>query len=648
MSFRLKTVIGIAAIEIALLAILIVSGLYYLKTSNETQLLERARTTAQLVATMMSDAVLATDLATLDALVAQALTNEGVIYVRVRHVSGAVMSKGGAEAALEVDFVEDRSFESTANDNRLDVAHPILAAGNAFGRVEIGLSTTVIEGVLDAASRWMLGIAAVEIGLVGIFGLLLGTILTRQLARLRAGAGKVASGEFGYQLAVRGKDELADTTKSFNRMSAALAEFAKKARKAQRLAEEGREYAETALRDAMNSMPQGVLIVGPTEKVEFANNAYRRSYREVADILTEEPAFADVAPAVAGAVEEDELTGGGQTAEDRARRIRYAEHHRAWKTVLKDGRHIMNAQRRMTDGGVVVVETDVSELYDALDRNRQLELELMESQKREALGTLAGGIAHEINTPIQYVGNNIRFLTDSFAGVVEGLSEHVRGAGRNDAALNTALEKLDWEFLADEIPSALAEAAEGVETVSRIVLSMKDVSYPESDDKTPYDMSKLIETSMTVSRNQWKYCADVECEIAPGLPEVSCYPGELSQVLINLLVNAAHAIEERHGESGGRIRISAGLEDDVVSIAVTDNGAGIEPDNMKRIFDIFFTTKAPGKGTGQGLAICRSIVTKRHGGRLDVESRLGEGTTFKIRLPLRHDGAREAEATEAA
>ncbi len=633
MSFRLKTILGIAAIEVALLAILIVSGLYYLKSSNEQQLLERGRTTAQLLATMTSDAVLATDLATLDALVAQSLRNKGIVYVRVRHKSGVVMSEGGDLDALEAEFSEDESVEKAQSDGRLDVSFPIFVANDTYGRIEIGLSTSIIDAVVGKASSWMLTIAAVEIALVGVFGLILGTVLTGQLARLRKAAGKVASGEFGYQLKVRGKDELADTTKSFNRMSLALADFAQQAREAQRLAEEGRDYAQTVLHDAMNSMPQGVLIVDPDETVSFANNAFKRTYPATVGALADRPAFQAVAPIVAAAVQPADDTNADAIADDRIALIRDAADKRSWESTLADGTRLMTSQRRMSGGGTVIVETDVTELYDVVARNQQLEIELVESQKREAMGTLAGGVAHEINTPIQYVSNNLRFLSDSFGDIVSGFTDYVGAIGTDDDALKKSLKEMDWEFLVEEIPSALAEATEGVDSVSKIVLSMKEVSYPETDDKVVSDIAKILDSTLTVSRNQWKYCATVELDIDENLPEIPCFPGELSQVFINLIVNAAHAIEERHGDAQGTIRISIHPVDDSLEIRISDDGAGIAPENLKRIFDMFFTTKAPGKGTGQGLSICNSIVTKRHGGTLTVASEPGEGTTFTITLP---------------
>ncbi|TQV78472.1 ATP-binding protein [Denitrobaculum tricleocarpae] len=633
MSFRLKTVLGIAAIECVLLAILVISGLHYLRSSNEAQLLERSQVTARLFSTMTSDALLSLDLATLDALVGQTLQNDDILYVRVRNANGLVVAQGGDSGALEADFLEDDSIETTSNDMRLDVSAPIVSAGKDFGRVEIGLSTATIETTLGDATRWMLSIAAMEILLVAVFGLLLGTVLTKQLALLRKGAKRVAQGDFGYQLRVTGRDELADTSNSFNRMSRALAEFAKEAEEARRKAEAEREHAETVMRDAMNSMDQSVVIVDARDRIEFVNEAFKETYPditangnmpqsfvELSCLLSEqlEPADDD-GESLNALLESAAPSAGAGITEDMQ-----------WQSRTLDGRVLMNSRRQMSNGGVVVVETDITELFDAVERNRHLEMEVMQSQKMESLGTLASGIAHEINTPIQYVGDNVKFARESFCDLNQALLD--LRAGKGD--LETALEEMDWEYLSEEVPRALQEATDGVQAVSRIVSSVKALSHGDNGEKTLYDLSSLIENVVTVSKNQWKYCAEIRCDTDDQLGQVPCFPGDLSQVLINMVVNAAQAIEEAEEVRAGLIRIAARREDDEAQISIVDNGNGIPEDKIERIFDLFFTTKAPGVGTGQGLAISRSIIEEKHGGRLSVESEVGVGTTFRISLPL--------------
>ncbi|MEO0398946.1 MAG: ATP-binding protein [Pseudomonadota bacterium] len=636
MSFRLKTIFGIALIEIALLAVLVVSGLSYLRKSSEAELLSRGDVTAQLFATMTSDAVLSVDLATLDALVEQTLRNDGIVYVRVRNQRGVVLSEGGDSAALSAAFEADESIKTASKDGRLDVSAAIIAAGEVFGHVELGLSTDHLQQVIAQARQWMLTIAASEIVIVAIFGVILGTVLTRQLARLRAAAKRVAQGEFGHQLAVIGRDELADTTQSFNRMSSALADFAREAEAAREKAEAGQAYAETVLNDAMNSMPQSVVIVSSDRRVTFANESFNSCYPGAFRHKEGRAKYEDVASRslLTTVTEGDEQVPFSLV--ERMRRLDDAENNRKWRGVAADGKMVVTTQERMSDGGVVIVENDVTELFAALERNRQLELELMQTQKLESLGTMAGGIAHEINTPVQFVGDNLKFLEETFCEVATVVNELSEGETALATTMREKLDDLDWEFVKDEIPSAFGEARTGIGTVGEIVKSIKEFAHPDSDAKIAQDLEKIIQNTLTVSRNQWRHHAEIECAIDPGLDAVPCFAGKLSQVLISLIVNAADAIEEGARIEKGQIRVAARRRGDVAEISVSDNGPGVPSDKIDNIFDMFFTTKAPGKGTGQGLAICKRIIEANHGGELTVESSPGEGARFIVRLPM-HD-----------
>lgn len=632
MSFRLKTILGIALIEVCLLSVLVISGLYYLRSSGETELMKRGKVTSQLIATMTGDAVVSLDLATLDALVAQTLENNGVVYVRVRSNGGFILSEGGDEGVLAQPFLEDVSIKAAMADGRLDVAAPIVVAGETFGQVEIGLATEQLENAVAEAQQWMLTIAGSEIILVAFFGLLLGTMLTAQLKRLQAGAQRVACGEFGYQLKVLGHDELADTASSFNQMSEALAHFAQEAEAARLKAEAGQAYAETVLNDALNSMRESVIVVSPDMQATFINESYRARYDlEVRE--DGENGFEYIAMlALAQTVELGE-DGKEVSLEERLARLRNPEAYPRWRSKLADGSVILTTQRRMSDGGVVVVEHDVTELYIALERNRQLELELMQTHKMEALGIMAGGIAHEINTPLQFIGDNLKFVAESFDLVRSLVTFVSQQTGERFAPVRQKLEEIDWNFIEQETPIALEDARTGVKAVSKIVRSVKEFAHPERGEKSHQDLNALIDNVLTVSRNQWSMHADVSLSTEGGVGAVSCFPGQLSQVLINLIVNAAQAIEGQERADKGKITVSASAGDGQAVITVSDDGPGIPAENHEKIFEMFYTTKAPGEGTGQGLAICKQIIEGTHGGHLSVVSREGIGTTFSITIP---------------
>ncbi|MBM3792262.1 MAG: PAS domain S-box protein, partial [Acidobacteria bacterium] len=297
------------------------------------------------------------------------------------------------------------------------------------------------------------------------------------------------------------------------------------------------------------------------------------------------------------------------------------------------------------------VVRDISERRLAEKEREQMEVRLRHRQKLEGIGRLAAGIAHEINTPAQYIGDNVRFLKDSFAGLTAALAAHGRlvEAARDGnvtaglvAEVESALEAADLEFLSAEIPQAIDQTLEGVERVSTIVRAMKEFSHPGSQEKLPTDIHKALESTLIVCRNEYKYVADVQTEFDRSLPLVPCWPCEFNQVMLNLIVNAAQAIQDILGPEPterGRIRLSTARVDGWAEIRLADSGAGIPPEIRGRVFEPFFTTKEVGKGTGQGLAIAHAVIVGKHGGTIDLESEVGRGTTFIIRLPLEEHAA---------
>ncbi|MCM0754855.1 ATP-binding protein [Desulfovibrio aminophilus] len=310
---------------------------------------------------------------------------------------------------------------------------------------------------------------------------------------------------------------------------------------------------------------------------------------------------------------------------------------------LEDGR-TFPASRQLLEIFVDGQEHLAQIVFDITER-KNLERRLGMAQKLESIGLLAAGIAHEINTPVQYVGDSVRFVRDSFkdlAGLLDAYAALIARAGescpgRDDLRrVEEAEKEADLEFLRDEVPKACGRALDGLDRVARIVQAMKNFSHPGGDEKKPTDINKAIQNTVIVARNEWKYAAEVETELSPDLPLISCYAGDINQVLLNMLVNASHAIAEKVGDGGdkGLIRISTTPAGEFVEIRIADTGAGIPRENLERIFDPFFTTKPVGKGTGQGLTIAHDIIVNKHGGSIDVESEVGVGTAFILRLPL--------------
>jgi signal transduction histidine kinase len=276
---------------------------------------------------------------------------------------------------------------------------------------------------------------------------------------------------------------------------------------------------------------------------------------------------------------------------------------------------------------------------------KQTQTQLLSAQKMEAIGSMAAGIAHEINTPIQFVSDNTSFVRTSIETLAEFTASHVEFLdgladhpefGTEVTAMRTAWEDKDCKFLLEEIPDAIAETLEGAKRVSEIVRAMKEFAHPGSESKTSVDVNRVIETTRVVSRNEWKYVAEVEMDLDEDLPLIHGLPGPLGQILLILIVNAAQAMEEHRdiGADGkGTINISTTQKGEFVEIRVADNGPGIPQEVADRIFEPFFTTKEVGSGSGQGLSIAHSVVVDKHQGQIWVEN--GDpGAVFVITLPI--------------
>jgi PAS domain S-box-containing protein len=295
---------------------------------------------------------------------------------------------------------------------------------------------------------------------------------------------------------------------------------------------------------------------------------------------------------------------------------------------------------RMELGGNPFLQGTIRDISE----QRRIEMELGHARKLEAVGQLAAGIAHEINTPAQYVGDGVHFLKSAFEGYQRLLGhyrnalESVAGAGGHEALvgqIRETEEEIDLPYLDANVPGSLESCLDGVSRISTIVRAMKAFAHPDQTEMAPADLNQALQTTLTIARNEYKYVAEVMTDLG-NLPPVLCHVGDLNQVFLNLIVNAAHAIGDVVGQTGskGQIQIKTSSDGTSVRIDVADTGTGIPEAIRQRVFEPFFTTKETGKGSGQGLAIAHSIVVNKHRGSLTFESEVGKGTTFTIRLPI--------------
>jgi PAS domain S-box-containing protein len=320
----------------------------------------------------------------------------------------------------------------------------------------------------------------------------------------------------------------------------------------------------------------------------------------------------------------------------------------AYRIVRPDGAEAWVGDRgqAVVDGDGTVVSlsgivSDITERKQLEADHGRMELELRVAQKLEAVGQLAAGIAHEINTPIQFVGDSVQFLKESFEDLGRLLADYrdacAATTGPETEALRVRVERAeadaDVAYAQERVPAAFERTLEGIERVASIVRAMKEFAHPQTE-QAPADLNRALATTLIVARNEYRYVAEIDTQFAE-LPPVICNLSDLNQVFLNLIVNAAHAIQDTQSApaANGTIRICTAHHGDTAVVRVSDTGGGIPDAIRTRIFDPFFTTKAVGRGSGQGLAIARAIVEK-HGGTLTVETELGSGTTFTIRLPI--------------
>jgi two-component system, NtrC family, sensor kinase len=304
------------------------------------------------------------------------------------------------------------------------------------------------------------------------------------------------------------------------------------------------------------------------------------------------------------------------------------------------------AMERVVGNKTAELVEQKAKLAKALDELRLTQAKLLQAQKLEAIGQLAAGIAHEVNTPAQYVNDNVTFLQRAFDKLLRLLDAHAslaEGVRAGDAtpqavnAIDTLRAGIKLDYLTRQVPRAIEQSLEGLGQICSIVKAMKEFSHPSGAEKQPFDIHDIIESTSIVAKNEWKYVAELQLDFDWSLPPVLLLRNEFSQVMLNLIVNAAHAIAgslPAGSTKKGKIVVSTRAVGGNVEVRVIDDGGGIPEAVRARVFEPFFTTKAVGKGTGQGLAIAYSVVVDKHGGSISFDSEEGRGTSFIITLPL--------------
>jgi PAS domain S-box-containing protein len=593
LNFRTKTVLGIALIESILLVILVFSALNFLHDSNEKQLLQRATITSRLFGNAVKDAVLSTDLATLESFVEEIISNPDIVYTRIRN-NEVILAQGGNLLVLNQPHVPDISL-SDVTDGIYDIHTEIVVEGIVYGHIEMGLSTSAIENMLAEARRWIGGIASLEIILVGLFSFALGTYLTRQLAYLKEASNIITLSGPGHQIPISGNDEVTAVARAFNKMSSKL----------NRVMGEHASIANelTQLIDTANAPIFGIDAQGninewnqQLEKTTSFKKTEIIGLHLVADVITSNHK-ASIGLILANALKGDET----------------ANYELALYTKAGDRIDILlsSSTRRDASGnivGVVCVGQDITELnnvrYERECERQKAAAQIIQASKLATLGEMATSVAHELNQPL----NVIRMASSNSRRRID------KG-------------NLDPQYLIDK----LNRIEEQTTRAAAIIDHMRMFGREAKESAVLVDPCKIVMKTLDLIGEQLRLSGiEVVTILDQKCSPILGHPIQMEQVVLNLLTNARDAINQRNGKSKITIRV---FEDDKgINIITEDTGGGIAKNTLSRIFEPFFTTKTIGKGTGLGLSVSYGIITEING--TIIAENIEGGARFIINIPV--------------
>lgn len=581
-------------------------------------------------------------MAILDTLVVRLSQSDTDIAVLSLHQSGQLFrNTAHIIARLRKDILENgEKAEALADLHRFrgHLEAQVAVMASAANALSDHLSLDYREKILDLAATSRMDQRLVLA--LGAGSLLLAWLVSRYflgrhvVGRLRLVSRYLRSGDTNggeIRVPVRGHDEIGE-------MARAVEQFLEDRRQLAE-AQQSLRQSEEMLRAITDAVQSAVFLIDDEDRVQFVNPAAEAMFgysreeilgRRLHDTIVPER-FREQA---GEGLSTYRITGEGAIFTHPRELAGRRKDGTELDILLLVGRVFKNG-RWWAAGSII----DITERLAAEAELKKTQAEAMHAARLASIGQLAAGIAHEINTPAQYVSDNIRFICDasnSFFTVLAAARNLAKAADRESAAtFAEACDDADIDYLFEELPAAIRQSLEGIEKVSRIVASLKEFSHPGGGAKETADLNRAIENAATITHSIWKDSAGLETRLDPKLPPVNCRIGEMNQVFLNLIVNAAQAIEQAEKEGSGQIVIATNSAGDEVVITVSDTGCGVPEEIRDQVFHPFFTTKSVGKGSGQGLAICYDIVVNKHQGRIEVGGVPGEGAVFTVHLPVR-------------
>ena len=653
-SFGAKLALGFVGVALVAIAVVITPITLLGKRDATQQLRSKALLYARLIEPQLRTVVAFNDTLTAREVFAPFAADKDVGGLAVYAASGQLIEGYGAHP----DLVRLGAQPAPPGGGKLMVIARVVSKEGPVGTLAVVLSSESIATVVRRNTSTAAICAGAALVLAAIIAMLLGRSVSARLKRIGSAVNKVAEGDLAQpDIQAGAADEIGHVVSVFNVMVEKLRQqFAERKQLAE--SEQARLEAIVTTRTSQleESREQYRLIAESTNAIPFTylpgGQAFAYVGPQVQKLLGyplekwTEPRFLEsvVAPEQVDAVRTHlgAASGSGEIEFECALLAKSGVTRRLrWVVTPGDlrGEHCLR--------GLMLDITD----------QRKLESDLQQAQKLESVGRLASGVAHEINTPVQFITDNVHFLRDATVDLVE-LIDALRASNAavlsGDPSLQAAQfaveaeQSADLTYLKDDMPKAFVGCIEGLKRVATIVRSMKEFAHPDSSEMADIDINRAIESTLVIASNEYKYVAEMETHLG-DIPQVHCHAGEVNQAVLNIIVNAAHAIGDvvRDTDKRGKITVSTRREDDCVVISIADTGGGI-PDHIRaRIFDPFFTTKEVGKGTGQGLAIARSVLVDKHGGDLTVETEVGVGTTFHLRLPIEGKGAAKEGVTDS-
>jgi signal transduction histidine kinase/HAMP domain-containing protein len=653
-SFGAKLALGFVGVALVAIAVVITPITLLGKHDATAQLRSKALLYARLIEPQVRTVVAFDDTLTAREVFAPFAADRDVAGLGVYTAAGQLIEGYGTHP----DRMPLGSQPSPPAGGKLLVITRVVSKEGPVGTLAVVLSSDSIATVVRRNTTTAAVCAGAALVLAAIIAMLLGRSVSARLQRIGTAVNKVAEGDLAQpDIQAGAADEIGHLVSVFNVMVEKLRrQFAERRELAE--TEQARLEAIVTTRTAQleESREQYRLIAESTNAIPFTYLPARRAFAYVGPQVQKSlgyPIETWSTPGFLESVLPPEQVDAVRTHLGAASGSGEIEFECALLAQSGGTRRL----RWVVTAGELRGERCLRGLMLDITQQRKLESDLQQAQKLESVGRLASGVAHEINTPVQFITDNVHFLRDSTADLTS-LIEALRASNRlvldgapslEAAGAAVAIEQdIDLTYLLDDMPKAHQGCIEGLKRVATIVRSMKEFAHPDSTEMTDIDLNRAIESTLVIASNEYKYVAEMETRLG-DIPQVLCHAGEVNQAVLNIIVNAAHAIGDvvKDTDKRGKITVCTRHEGDSVLVSIADTGGGI-PDHIRaRIFDPFFTTKEVGKGTGQGLAIARSVIVDKHGGDLTVDTEVGVGTTFVIRLPVAGKATSKEDVVES-